>query len=42
MLFSVLFILWRHRGNIQKLIAHKEPKVSWGRKPESRLREDRF
>lgn len=41
-LFSFLFILWRHRGNIQKLLAHREPKVSWGRKPESRLREDRF
>ena len=41
-LFSFLFIAWRHRGNIQKLLAKKEPKVTWGRKPESRLREDNF
>ena len=41
-LLSFLFILWRHRGNIQKLLAKKEPKVTWGRKPESRLREDNF
>lgn len=41
-LFSFLFILWRHRGNIQKLLAKQEPKVSWGKKPESRLREDNF
>lgn len=41
-LLSFLFIVWRHRGNISKLLAKKEPKVSWGRRPESRLREDRF
>ena len=41
-LFSFLFILWRHRGNIQKLLNKKEPKMTWGRKPESRLREDNF
>lgn len=41
-MFSFLFIAWRHRGNIQKLLAGKEPKVTWGRKPESRLREDNF
>ena len=41
-LFSFLAILWRHRGNIQKLLAKKEPKVTWGRKPEQRVREDNF
>ena len=41
-LFSFLAILWRHRGSIAKLLAHKEPKVNWGRRPESRLREDDF
>ena len=41
-LFSFLFIVWRYRGNIQKLIAKKEPKVTWGRRPESRLHEDNF
>ncbi len=41
-LLSFLFILWRHRGNIAKLLDHKEKKINWGRAPESRLREDRF
>ena len=41
-LFSTLFIVWRHRGNIAKLLQHKEKKMNWGRAPESRLREDRF
>lgn len=41
-MLSFFFILWRHRGNIGKLLAHREPKVNWGRQPESRLREDRF
>ena len=41
-LFSFLVILWRHSGNIRKLLNKKEPKVNWGRRPESRLREDRF
>ena len=41
-LFSFLFIVWRHRGNISKLIAKREPKVNWGKAPESKLREDRF
>ncbi len=41
-LLSFLCILWRHRGNIQKLLANKEPKVNWGRRPESRLQEDDF
>ena len=41
-LLTFLFILWRHRGNIAKLISKHEPKVNWGKAPESRLREDRF
>ncbi len=41
-LFMTLIILWRHRGNIFRLIEHKEPKVKWGRRPESRLRDDSF
>ncbi|MGM9613938.1 MAG: glycerol-3-phosphate acyltransferase [Oscillospiraceae bacterium] len=41
-MITFLFILWRHRGNIGKLLAKKEPKVNWGRQPDSRLREDRF
>lgn len=41
-LFMVLVIVWRHRGNIFRLLEHKEPKVKWGRRPESRLRDDSF
>ena len=41
-LFMTLIILWRHRGNIFRLIERKEPKVKWGRRPESRLRDDSF
>lgn len=41
-LFMALIILWRHRGNIIKLLEHREPKVNWGRQPESKLRDDRF
>ncbi len=41
-LFSFLAILWRHRGNILKLLDKKEPKINWGRRPENRIREDDF
>jgi glycerol-3-phosphate acyltransferase PlsY len=41
-LFTVLVILWRHRGNIIRLIEHREPKVKWGTRPERKLRDDRF
>ena len=43
-LFAFLLILWRHRGNIGKLLAKpiQEPKINWGRRPESRLRDDQF
>ena len=30
-LIMAMFIIWRHRGNIFRLIDHKEPKVKWGR-----------
>lgn len=30
-LFSALLIIWRHRGNIMRILAHREPKVKWGR-----------
>jgi len=41
-LFSALIILWRHMANVIRLIEHKEPKVKWGRRPESKLRDDTF
>lgn len=41
-LFMALGILWRHMPNIIRLIEHKEPRVRWGRRPESRLRDDLF
>ena len=41
-LFSFLIILWRHRGNIIRLMQKREPKVNWGRQPESRIRDDKF
>lgn len=41
-LFMVILILWRHRGNIIRLVEHREPKVNWGRQPESRIRDEDF
>ena len=41
-LFMVLVIVWRHRGNIFRLIEGKEPKVKWGRRTESKFREEDF
>ena len=42
-LLTALIIIWRHRGNIFRIIERREPKVKWGR-PQSdrRMREDRF
>ena len=40
-LFMLILLLWRNRGTIFKLIAHKEKKVRWGRKTENVLRADR-
>ena len=42
MLFSFLVIAWRHRGNISRLLAKNEPKITWGRAPERKLRDDNF
>lgn len=41
-MFSFLVILWRHRGNVFRLIEKKEPKFRWGRRPETKLREEDF
>jgi len=43
-LVAFLFIAWRYRANIARLIAKdpSEPKLTWGRRPESRLRDDDF
>ena len=42
-LFTALVILWRHRGNIFRLLEHREPKVKWGRaQTDRRMREDKF
>lgn len=43
-LFAFLLILWRYRGNVAHLIRRdgKEPKVTWGRRPASKLSDDDF
>ncbi len=42
-LFTALVIVWRHRGNIQHILAHREPKVKWGPSQSGRRsRGDRF
>ena len=42
-LVTALFIIWRHRGNIFRIIQHREPRVKWGRsQPDRRARQDRF
>ena len=42
-LITALIIVWRHRGNIMRIMAHREPKVKWGRpQPDRRMRDDRF
>ena len=38
-----LLVVWRHTTNIQRILAHKEPKVKWGRSQgRRRMRDDRF
>ena len=41
-LVSFLFILWRYRANVLRLITKErpEPKVNWGKRAESRLNDD--
>ena len=43
-LVAFLFILWRYRSNVIRLVTKErpEPKVNWGKRPESRLRDDDF
>lgn len=42
-LVIALFIVWRHRGNIFRILEHREPRVKWGRpQPSRRSRDDRF
>lgn len=38
------FIAWSYRANIMRLISKdsSEPKINWGRRPESRLRDEDF
>ena len=42
-LITALMIIWRHRGNIIRIMSRREPKVKWGRAQTSRrMRDDRF
>ena len=42
-LFTALVILWRHRGNIIRILNKREPKVKWGHpQTDRRMREDKF
>lgn len=41
--FTALVIIWRHRGNILKIMSKREPKVKWGSSGSGRRpRDDRF
>ena len=40
-LFTALTIIWRYRGNIMRILAHKEPKVKWGRPQNDRRTRNR-
>ena len=37
-----LIIIWRHRGNIIRILNNREPRVKWGRQPSKRIKEDNF
>ena len=44
-LLMALTVIWRHRGNISRILSKKEPRVKWGGvrpAPERRDRRDRF
>jgi len=43
-LVAFLFILWRYRGNVMRLMdkEHPEPKVNWGKRAESKLKDEDF
>ena len=40
---TALLIIWRHRGNIFRILENREPRVKWGRATsDRRMREDKF
>ncbi len=41
-MMTALIIIWRHRGNIIRIMKRKEPKVKWGQQTEKRIRKDEF
>ena len=41
-MITAVIIIWRHRGNILRMLNRKEPRVKWGRQPSRRIREDNF
>ena len=42
-MITALLIIWRHRGNIFRILEHREPRVKWGKTSgDRRSREDKF
>lgn len=41
-LIMAIVIVWRHRGNLFKIQAGREPKVKWGRQPNRKIKDDDF
>lgn len=42
-LITTLLIIWKHRGNIFRILEHREPRVKWGRpQTDRRMRDDKF
>ncbi len=41
-LIMMILIVWRHRGNIIRLIEHQEPKLKWGKRPEKKMKDEPF
>ena len=43
-LLMAVSIIWRHRGNIVRILNKREPRVKWGSRPqaERRVRDNRF
>ena len=40
---TALLIIWRHRGNIFRILEHREPRVKWGRpQTDRRMKDDKF
>ena len=40
-MIMAILVIWRNRGTVFRLIAHKEKKIRWSKKPETVLRTDR-